>query len=149
MKKIVSILMLAAIILFGAMSIEAKTSPKKTKTKTTKYISKWNNDIPSAKALYNLWNTNKQNITEFTSHGYSFSGDDSTGELRKPGVCIISWGPCGSHQCSLQIEIPNTSNLNWLYKDINKFISSQGLKKKCFVELWRQFNSLDFVTDSW
>lgn len=77
MKKILTICLLAVAVLAGSMSMDAKTTKKKSKAKTTRSVStQWNGDIPSASIIEQFFMTGLSEAqkskyrSQFIDHGY-------------------------------------------------------------------------------
>lgn len=121
MKKIVTILMLVAVVLVGGMTMDAKTTKKKKKARTTQTSSSalWNGDLPTAK---NLLENMESLSPEFAKKGYRVLEDRHMfWSIIKDGICSIEWMQ-GVYYGDLIITVYDTSKLNWLYEDLKKAI---------------------------
>lgn len=106
MKKLATLLMLAAIILVGGMSMEAKTTKKKTsKTSTTKKTSK-----PSgALALVNLSNGGKLYLMNNGKVKVTPASWDSDGKyVESNGAYIMNWGTGSYGDNKISVIFGNT-----------------------------------------
>ena len=134
MKKIITICLLIVTLIVGGTTMDGKATKKKNKTKTSQTVSsQWNGDIPPASTMYGFFQ-NRNSYSAFKNHGYSYSGDDLEGSLVKAGVCSIEWTICGSHACSIQIYVYDSSKRQWLYNNLKKYISSKKIKRT-YVDL--------------
>ena len=124
MKNFATILMLVAVLFVGGTTIDAKTSKKKTKAKTTASTT-WNGDIPSAEIIYSLDPSVSKYDSQFRNHGYSISSLPADKTWEKPGVCKI-WIACGSGGCGVDIEINDATQRNKLYNNLKQIFKRKG-----------------------
>lgn len=127
MKKAITICLLVVTLLAGGMTMDAKTTKKKSSKSSAS--ASWNGDVPSAALIFNLGPE-----SEFTSHGYYW--DD--GGYKKPGVCEFHrMGTSGGWV--IDIEIPDSSKRTWLYNNIKSFIKNSKSKyiRKSQVTLYK------------
>ena len=133
MKKLATILMLVAVLFVGGATIDAKTTKKKAKARTTQTSSDgmWNGDIPTGKNLCT------EDWSNWSGHGYYKKGykkwtvAEEPG-VKKDGVCSITpwregvWG-------GLNVTVYDTNKLNWLYNDLlkanSKYKTYSGITK--------------------
>ena len=121
MKRIFTILMLVAAVLVGGTTVDAKTTKKKAKAKTTQTSSSalWNGDMPTAK---NLLENMESLSPEFAKKGYRVLEEGHMSwSIIKNGICSIEWMQ-GMSYGDLIITVFDTSKLNWLYEDLKKAI---------------------------
>ena len=145
MKKLATILMLVAVLFIGGSTVDAKTTKKKAKARTTQTSSSalWNGDIPSALFIYSLnYDTSERDLKEFRKHGYK--EDDccagTTCSWEKSNVCTVytdaiyaeDWKDDG---VITTIWIKDSSSRNKLYNDLKKLIAQTGTGKICSVSL--------------
>ena len=131
MKKIATILMLVVAVLVGGTTLDAKTTKKKGKSKTTQTSSapsaQWNGDIPSAKIIEqffmgSLSEAQKSKYkNQFINHGYHFEDYDDI--AIKEGVCEIEVSY--SQSIEIYIKVYDPELRNWLYNNIRSFKKSQ------------------------
>ena len=144
MKRIVTIIMLAALFI-GGVAADAKTIQKlkgakaahKTQTKRDSSGSSWNGDIPSAELLYNyaMCHDREKSISEFKKHGYvpEDSSWDSVWVVVKPGVARFY--PLDVMQTGVYIEVEDAVKRKWLYNDFKKFISTHKIEEPYELEI--------------
>ena len=127
MKKVITIFLLVVTLVSSGTILDAKTTKKKAKAKTTQSsFLRWNGDIPSAAILYSMFTNDSKYDKQFKNHGYSIKYQTFK-EWNKPGVCEIrkSGGSGGS---DIVIVINDYQKRNWLYNNIKKYISLYNLK---------------------
>ena len=143
MKKLLTILMLVAVLFVGGATVDAKTTKKKAKARTTQTSSSalWNGDIPSALFIYSLNDGHpERNETEFKKHGYK---DDCAGRtclFEKSNICKVFSDADGAevwqdNGVCTTIWIKDSSSRNKLYNDLKKLIAQKGTGKICSVSL--------------
>ena len=131
MKKVITTCLLVVTLLVGGLTLEAKTTKKKGKSKTTQTSSapsaQWNGDIPSAKIIEqffmgSLSEAQKSKYkNQFINHGYHFEDYDDI--AIKEGVCEIEVSY--SQSIEIFIEVYDSELRNWLYNNIRSFKKSQ------------------------
>ena len=137
MKKVIAICLLVATLLAGSISLDAKTTKKKGKTRTTQTASaQWNGDIPSAKIIEQFFmgglsEAQKSKYKDqFINHGYHFEDYDEI--AIKEDVCEIETQR-SAQTIDLFIKIYDSAQRQWLYKDLQNFVKSQGKRTGFFV----------------
>ena len=121
------------------MTMEAKTTKKKGKTRTTQPSSaQWNGDIPSAKIIEQFFmgglsEAQKSKYrNQFINHGYHLEDYDDI--AIKEGVCEIETQR-SAQTIDIYIKIYDTSKRQWLYKDMQNLVKSHGKYSGLFVSL--------------
>ena len=139
MKKVITICLLIVTLLAGGMTMEAKTTKKKGKTRTTQTSSaQWNGDIPSAKIIEQFFmgglsEAQKSKYrNQFINHGYHLEDYDDI--AIKEGVCEIETQR-SAQTIDIYIKIYDTSKRQWLYKDMQNLVKSHGKYSGLFVSL--------------
>ena len=122
MKRLVTILMLMAAIIFGCMEADAKTTKNKAKAKTSQTTSSnWNGSMPSGAYLFRLIR-NGELASALRSKGYRDCNSEWGHGLIKDGVCMIDywWGTGGAEWI---ITVYDNSKLNWLYNGLKQAVA--------------------------
>ena len=152
MKKVITICLLVVTLLVGGMTVEAKTTKKKGRTRTTQtYSSQWNGDIPPASFLANTFffgsdHPNNKNILK--DHGYT----PVTREFRddcyvKEGVCEIEVA-YSAQSMEIFIVVYDSEQRNWLYNNILSFKKSQKSNSP-FFGTWVDGTTIFFGYSKW
>lgn len=138
MKKQATILMLVDAILVGGMTMEAKTTGKKGKTRSAQSSSaQWNGDIPSAKIIEQFFMTGSDAQTskyrsQFINHGYHFK--DYEDIAIKEGVYKIETQRY-AQTIDVNIKISDSTQRQWLYNDMQALVKSKGKRSGLFVSM--------------
>lgn len=132
MKKIVTILMLVAVLFATGASVDAKTTKKKAKARTSQTSSGskyWNGDMPTAKLVLDFSGIGGEDTYGFAQKGYRIIDGEVDPAWFKDGVCKIeNWGGSGGGETT--ISVYNSSKLNQLYNDIKKAAKGYEVTKK-------------------
>ena len=122
MKKVITICLLVVTLLVGGMTMDAKTTKKKS-SKTSSSAS-WNGDIPSAAIILSA----DKYKSQFKNKGYDTSFSPS-----KPGVFEMEWcGTTGGPQ--INITVYDSAKLKWLYNNIKTYIRNHKSVSKSIVD---------------
>lgn len=98
MKNVIAICLLLASIFVGGMTMDAKTTKKKKKARTTQTSSNalWNGDMPTASLIVN--NMGKWD-EEFPKMGYIMTDGEAGHAWYKNGVCKVEhWAVLVEHK---------------------------------------------------
>lgn len=132
MKKVITICLLVVTLLAGGMSMDAKTTKKTSKAKTTRTSSSskyWDGDMPTATlALAFVGPANKNSDSYgFAQKGYRVTEGEVCDAWIKDGVCKIeNWGGSGGGETT--VTVYDTSKLNQLYNAIKTAAQKRGLE---------------------
>lgn len=131
MKKIITIFMMTMAIILGGVTMDAKSSSKKSFSKSSPSAS-WNGDIPSASFIVDMGNWNSSIDSQFKKHGYqkTDSKNDEFGRevtWTKPGVCKIHYfdSNVDAADTGWSIEVYDSSKRTKLYNDLKQYFKSQ------------------------
>ena len=125
MKKIIPICLLVISLFVGGITIDAKTTKKKKKVRTTQTSSSalWNGDMPTGN---NILKNGSWLSPVFAQKGFREVKGGDFPAIKKDGVCCIEYcGGMGAEQWT--ITVFDTSKLNWLYQDLKKATSHDKL----------------------
>ena len=144
MKRIFTILMLVVVVLVGGMTVDAKTTKKKGKARTTQTSSSalWNGDIPSALFIYTLnCGYSERHFKEFRKHGYKLDNSGIYDSFWvKSNICTVYIDASYTEDPEINgtdivIWIKDSSSRNKLYNDLKKLIAQKGTGNTCSVRL--------------
>ena len=152
MRKIATILMLVAVFLIGVTVVDAKTTKKKSKARTTRSVSaQWNEDIPSASIIEQFFMSGLSEAqkskyrSQFIDHGYHFEDYESI--AIKEGVCEIEFAPA-AQTMEIYIVVYDSELRNWLYNDIRSLIKSKKSNSR-FYNTYVNGNTICFGHSKW
>ena len=126
MKRVITICLLVVSIFVGGMTVDAKTTKKKGKAKTSQSSSAskyWNGDMPTAKLVLTYRGGWGNDNYGFANKGYRLT-DGEVGEAWiKDGVCKIEqWGGSGGGETT--VIVYDSAKRNKLYNDIKRAIAN-------------------------
>lgn len=135
MKKVITLCFLIAVLLAGGMTMEAKSTKKKSKGRSSQTSAQWNGDIPSGTILYNTFFNGKASSykSHFIDHGYTVNEEyGSIESISKDGVCemIID---VAAQQRELTIVVDDSSRRQWLYNSLSQLVKSLGKRSGYWV----------------
>ena len=142
MKKIALILMLVATVLVGGMTIDAKTTKKKSKARTTQVTNTYTDfekqfilpsELVTKRKDIKDWLSSNADILKYLKNkGFKITYNDFNGEWEtaykevvdsktgKKYSMELTWG-CGAHYCSVQIEFANKQDARNFYNKIKQY----------------------------
>lgn len=141
MKKIITICFLVVTLLAGGMTMDAKTTKKKSSKARTSQTSSsnWNGSMPSGAYLFQLITSGNWQST-LRSKGFRDCNSEYGNGLTKDGVFMIDhWG--GSRGAEWIITVYDTSKLDWLYNGLR-----QAASKNSYYDVSKSGN---VITVSW
>ena len=153
MKKVITICLLVGTLFMGAMTIDAKTTKKKVKARTSQNTSsaQWNGDIPSARIIEQFFmgglSTAQQSQikSQFINHGYRFEDYDDI--AIKEDVCEIETEHA-AQSIEIYIKVYDSEQRNWLYNNLLSFKKSQKSNSR-FYGVYMDGNKIFFGYSKW
>lgn len=132
MRKFITLCLLVVTLLVGVITVDAKTTKKKAKAKTTQTTSGskyWNGDMPTAILALNFIGPASEfgDSYGFSKKGYRITEGEVSDAWIKDGVCKIeNWGGSGGGQTT--ITVYDSAKLNQLYNNIKMAAQKRGLE---------------------
>lgn len=128
MKRAITLILMAMVILIGGATVDAKTTKKKSKSRSSQPSAQWNGDIPSGTILFNTFFNGKASSykSQFINHGYTVNEEyGSIESVSKDGVCEMKMEDA-SQQRWLTIVVYDPTQRKWLYNNLTQLVKSKG-----------------------